>query len=51
LKEWECVKVEKHKDIGKTIDEWQKKDWCLHTYQAIGTAGNPYHYLLFERSE
>jgi len=49
LKEWECTKVQKHKDIGKTIDEWQKNGWCLHTYQAIGTSGNPSHYLLFKR--
>ena len=51
LKEWECVKVKKHEGIGKTVDEWQKKGWCLHTYQAIGTSGNPSHYLLFEKGE
>ena len=51
LKEWECVKVEKHKDIGKTIEEFQSNGWRLHAYQAIGTSFNPSHYLLFERGE
>jgi len=51
LKEWECVKVKKHEDIGKTIEEWQKNGWRLHTYSctqvSIGADAN--HYLLFER--
>ncbi|MDH5375707.1 MAG: hypothetical protein OEZ21_09725 [Candidatus Bathyarchaeota archaeon] len=51
MKRYECVKVKHHKNIGKTVDDWQKKGWCLHTYQAIGTAGNPSHYLLFERDK
>ena len=36
-------------DIRKRIEEWQKNGWCLHTYQATGTSGNPSHFLLFER--
>jgi len=48
LKEWECVEVKNHKNVGKTIEEWQKKGWCLHTYQGV----EPFtHYLLFERGE
>lgn len=43
------MRVKKHEDISKTISKWQKKGWELHTYQAIGTSGNPSHYLLFEK--
>lgn len=25
LKEWECVEVKHHKDVGRTVEEWQKK--------------------------
>ncbi len=32
LKEWKCVQVGHHKNIGKTIEEWQKNGWRLHTY-------------------
>jgi hypothetical protein len=50
LKEWECVKVDHYQDIGKTIEEWQKKGWCLHTYACSQyEMGNLNHYLLFER--
>jgi hypothetical protein len=55
LKEYECVEVKHHKDVGKTIEEWQKKGWRLHTYQATGQVGAATafvnHYLLFEKSE
>jgi hypothetical protein len=51
LKQWKCVKVGNHNEIHRTIEEWQKDGWCLHTYQAIGTSGNPSHYLLFEKGE
>ena len=49
LKIWECVKVGNHRDIGSTIDQWQKNGWELHTYQAQGTPTIVNHYLLFER--
>ena len=54
-KEYECVEVKHHKDVGKTIAEYQKNGWHLHTYQAAaGLAGGPIssfvnHYLLFEK--
>jgi len=55
LKEYECVEVKHHKDVGKTIEEWQKKGWRLHTYQATGQVGPAAafvnHYLLFEKGE
>jgi hypothetical protein len=52
-KEYECVEVKQHKDVGKTIAEYQKNGWHLHTYQAAGLSGGPItsfvnHYLLFE---
>jgi hypothetical protein len=52
LKEWECIELGNLKDIGRTIMEWEKNGWKLHTYQAQRnpTFINPeYHYLLFER--
>jgi len=53
LKEYECVKVGHHKDIGKTIEEYQRKGWRLNTYCPvhIGIGADANHYLLFERGE
>jgi hypothetical protein len=51
LKEWECVQVNHHKDIGKVIEEWKRKGWRLHTYQAMGTPTLANHHLLFEKGE
>jgi hypothetical protein len=49
LKEYECVQVNHHKDVGKTIGEWQKKGWHFHTYQTTGYGTAINHYLLFEK--
>jgi len=53
LKDWECVEVKHHKDVGKTIKEWEKNGWRLHSYSTAGSAGAMtqfiMHYLLFER--
>ena len=52
MKEWEFIELGNHKDIGRTIIEWEKNGWKLHTYQAQRnlTFVNPeYHYLLFVR--
>ena len=51
LKEWECIQVGHHKRIAKTIEEYQKDGWNLHTYQAMGTPTLANHYLLFEREK
>jgi len=51
MKEWECVQVSHHKDIGNTIVEWQKKGWRLYSYQATGTPTAVNHYLLFEKGD
>ncbi len=51
MKEWECVRVGHEVDVAKTIVEWEKQGWRLHTYQAtsffLGLVVN--HYLLFVR--
>lgn len=51
LKEWECVQVGHHKDVGKVIEEFQRNGWRLHTYQATGRDVMITHYLLFEKGE
>jgi len=56
LKEYMCVEVKHHKDISRTIEEYQGKGWRLHTYQAAGMGAEPMaynvnHYLLFEKGE
>jgi hypothetical protein len=48
LKEWECVQLGHHKDIGRTIEKRETEGWKLHTYQAQGTPTLVNHYLLFE---
>jgi len=55
LKEYTCVQVGHHKDVGNVIEEWLQKGWRLHTY-ACSTGGGGglsivNHYLLFERGE
>jgi len=51
MKEYECVQVNHHKDVGKTIEEWEGRGWRLKTYQAAGTPNMVNHYLLFERGD
>jgi hypothetical protein len=51
LKEYICVQVGHHKNIGKTIEKYQRNGWRLHTYQAQGSPTLVNHYLLFERGE
>jgi len=51
LKEYMCVEVKHHKNVGEKIEEWQKNGWRLHTYQVTGRDIWINHYLLFERGE
>jgi hypothetical protein len=56
LKKYECVEVKHHKDVAKTIEEWESNGWHLHTYQTAGMGAGPTwyivnHYLLFERDK
>jgi hypothetical protein len=53
-KEYECVEVGHHKDVARTIGEYQSKGWSLHSYQTAGMGAGPMaykvnHYLLFEK--
>ncbi len=49
MKEYICVQVDNHKNIGDTITELENKGWRLNTYQATGRDIWVKHYLLFER--
>jgi hypothetical protein len=55
LKEWKCVVVGHHDNVGKTIEEWEKAGWRLHSYQTAGMGGavnyTVNHYLLFVKGE
>jgi hypothetical protein len=56
LKDYECVEVKHHRDIGKTIEEYERNGWRLHTYQTAGMGAGPMsyivnHYLLFEKNK
>jgi len=55
LKEWKCVLVGHHDNVGKVIEEWEKMGWHLHSYQTAGMGGamnyTVNHYSLFERGE
>jgi hypothetical protein len=49
LKEWECVEVIHHKNVGETIIEYEEEGWRLNSYQTAGSPTAVNHYLLFER--
>ena len=52
MKEWKCVLIGHHDNVGKVIEEWEKAGWRLHTYACAGNANTMLgtnHYLLFER--
>ena len=56
MKEWKCVEVKHHKDVGRIIEEYQNQGWFLNTYQVAGMGAGPMsynanHYLLFEKGE
>jgi hypothetical protein len=51
MKEWKCIQVGHHRNIGQTIAKQQADGWRLHTYQAQGTPSVVNHYLLFEREQ
>jgi hypothetical protein len=56
LKEWKCVEVKHHKEVGRTIGEYQREGWLLSTYQVAGMGAGPMaynvnHYSLFEKGE
>lgn len=54
MKEWKCVLVGYHNNVGRVIEDWGKAGWRLHTYacavNAVVTLGTN-HYLLLEKGE
>jgi hypothetical protein len=49
LKNWACVQVNHHNDVGSKIEEWERNGWHLHTYTCAQLRGSTVnHYLLFE---
>ena len=51
LKQWECVLVGHHSNVGRPIEEFESKGWKLHTYSAAQLRGSEInHYLLFEKA-
>jgi hypothetical protein len=46
LKNYECVEVKHHKDAGKKIEEYERNDWHLHTYQTAGMGAGPMSYIV-----
>ena len=56
LKEYSCVEVNHHKDIGKTIEQYESNGWRFLSYQAAGMGAGPMsyrvsHYLLFDKDK
>jgi hypothetical protein len=54
MKEWKCVSVGHHDNVGKVIEDWEKAGWRLHTYTCAGNATltlGTNHYLLFVKGE
>ncbi len=55
MKEWRCIQVGHHDNVGQVIEEWERSGWRLHSYSTAGM-GSSYvytvnHYLLFVKGE
>ncbi len=56
MKEYECVEVQHHREVGKTIVVYQEAGWHLHSCSTASIGSGPIgyrvnHYLLFERED
>lgn len=51
LKEYICVQVKHHRDVGPKIEEFERNGWRLHAYQVTGRNIWINYYLLFERGD
>ena len=54
LKEWTCVLVGNHKNVGSVIEDYENAGCRLHTYTCAGNANLEFgtnHYFLFEKEE
>jgi hypothetical protein len=50
MKEWRCILVNHHDEVGKAIMEWEQQCWRLNSYNTAGMAeqGNtPLPFLAF----
>ena len=51
LREYQCIQLNHHNEVAKTIEEWEEKGWKLHTYQVAGQVTAFAHYLLFVKEK
>ena len=55
MKEWRCILVGHHDEVGGVIAAWEAQGWRLHTYNTAGMGGTynytVNHYLLFFRGD
>jgi len=55
MKEWRCILVSHHDEVGRAIMEWEQQGWRLNSYSTAGMGGafnyTVNHYLLFERGQ
>jgi hypothetical protein len=55
MKEWRCIQVGHHDEVGPAIAQWEAAGWRLHTYNSAGLGqgwgAQVNHYLLFVRGE
>jgi len=54
MKEWRCILVSHHDEVGKAIMEWEQQGWRLNSYSTGMGGALSYivnHYLLFERGQ
>lgn len=38
MKEWRCILVSHHDDVGKAIMEWEQQGWKPNSYNTAGWA-------------
>ncbi len=55
MKEWTCIVVGHHNQVGRVIMDFEQQGWRLHSYSTAGMGGSlnytVNHYLLFVRGE
>ena len=39
MKEWRCILVTHHDEVGKAIMEWKQQGWRLNSYSTAGVGG------------
>jgi len=55
MKEYRCIQVGHHENVGQVIEEWEKQGCRLHTYSTAGMREGfgmlVNHYLLFVKGD